>query len=96
MNDTKWLAARFEEHRGHLFPVAYRVLAGHAVTGANPAAELLPAVVNGTAGVVIRLRGQPFAIQGFTVTGGKIVEIDAIADARVGRVLAGALATRDR
>jgi DNA-directed RNA polymerase specialized sigma24 family protein len=26
MNDTEWLAARFEEHRSHLKSVAYRML----------------------------------------------------------------------
>jgi RNA polymerase sigma-70 factor (ECF subfamily) len=39
-----------------------------------------PALVNGAAGVVIVLRGRPFAVIGFTVTGGKIVEIDVLAD----------------
>jgi RNA polymerase sigma-70 factor (ECF subfamily) len=36
--------------------------------------------VNGAAGVVVTVRGRPFAVLGFTVTDGKIVEIDAIAD----------------
>ena len=43
-------------------------------------AQLHPALVNGAAGVVVTLAGRPFAVMGFTVVDGKIVEIDAIAD----------------
>jgi len=39
-----------------------------------------PALVNGTAGVVIVRGGQPFTILGFTVRHGKITEIDILAD----------------
>ena len=39
-----------------------------------------PALVNGAAGVVVAPRGRPFAVMGFTVRGGKIVEIDVLAD----------------
>jgi RNA polymerase sigma factor (sigma-70 family) len=39
-----------------------------------------PALVNGAAGVVVAPEGTPFAVMGFTVVGGKIVEIDAIGD----------------
>ena len=39
-----------------------------------------PALVNGAAGVVVAPRGRPFSVMGFTVTGGKIVAIDALAD----------------
>jgi ketosteroid isomerase-like protein len=39
-----------------------------------------PALVNGAAGVVVTARGRPFSIMGFTVTRGKIVEIDVLAD----------------
>jgi RNA polymerase sigma factor (sigma-70 family) len=42
--------------------------------------DLLPALVNGAAGVVVARRGQPVTVIGFTVSGGKIVAIDAIAD----------------
>jgi RNA polymerase sigma factor (sigma-70 family) len=46
-----------------------------------------PALVNGAAGVVVAPGGRPFAVLGFTVSGGKIVAIDVIADpARVGRL----------
>jgi RNA polymerase sigma factor (sigma-70 family) len=39
-----------------------------------------PALVNGAAGVVVATRGRPFAVMGFTITRGKIVEIDILAD----------------
>jgi RNA polymerase sigma factor (sigma-70 family) len=39
-----------------------------------------PALVNAAAGVVVAPRGRPFAVMGFTVRRGKIVEIDVLAD----------------
>jgi RNA polymerase sigma-70 factor, ECF subfamily len=39
-----------------------------------------PAVVNGAAGVVVAPHGRPLSVMGFTVRGGKIVEIDILAD----------------
>jgi RNA polymerase sigma factor (sigma-70 family) len=39
-----------------------------------------PALVNGTAGVVVIPRDRPVAVVGFTVTSGRIVEIDVLAD----------------
>src|SRR4051794_22555858 len=39
-----------------------------------------PAIVNGTAGLVIQPGRMPFAVVGFTVAGGRIVAIDLIAD----------------
>jgi RNA polymerase sigma-70 factor (ECF subfamily) len=68
-------------------------VAGQALLyGANPAAELHPALVNGAAGAVVTMRGQPFAVLGFTVTAGTIVAIDAIADPeRVRRIAAAVL-----
>ena len=38
------------------------------------------ALVNGVAGVVVAPRGRPFAVMGFTVRRGKIVEIDVLTD----------------
>jgi RNA polymerase sigma-70 factor (ECF subfamily) len=68
-------------------------VARQARLGANPAAQLHPALVNGAAGVVITLRGRPHAVMAFTVAGDKIVEIDAIVDPeRVSRVAAAVLA----
>jgi ketosteroid isomerase-like protein len=39
-----------------------------------------PVLVNGAAGVVMATGGRPFAVVGFTVRGGRIVEIDILAD----------------
>jgi RNA polymerase sigma factor (sigma-70 family) len=59
---------------------------------ALPGAELHPALVNGTAGMVITVHGRPYAVMGFTVVDGKIIEIDAIADPeRVGTIAAAVL-----
>jgi RNA polymerase sigma factor (sigma-70 family) len=79
-------------------PAASRVIHGaaavarQALMGAFPAAHLRPALVNGAAGVVVTVRGRPFAVMGFTVAEGRIVEIDAIADPeRVRRIAAAVL-----
>ena len=84
---------------GPKHPAASRVIQGAAAVagqarlgGQLPAAQLLPALVNGAAGVIVTLRGRPFVVMGFTVAGGKIVEIDVIADpTRVRRVAATVL-----
>jgi RNA polymerase sigma-70 factor (ECF subfamily) len=39
-----------------------------------------PALVNGAAGTVSIRDGEPFSVAGFTVRGGKITEIDILAD----------------
>src|SRR5205085_5506655 len=79
-------------------PAASKVIHGaaavarQALMGASPAAKLHPALVSGAAGVVVTVRGRPFAVMGFTVAEGKIVEIDAIADPeRVRRIAAAVL-----
>ncbi len=41
---------------------------------------LRPALVNGVAGAVVAPKGTPYSVLGFIVRGGRIVEIDAIAD----------------
>ena len=38
------------------------------------------ALINGAAGIVTLRDGQPFSVAAFTVSGGKIVEIDILAD----------------
>jgi RNA polymerase sigma factor (sigma-70 family) len=48
--------------------------------GSRLAPHARPAVVNGTAGVIVVPRERPTAVVGFTIAGGKIVEIDVIAD----------------
>jgi RNA polymerase sigma-70 factor (ECF subfamily) len=79
-------------------PAASRVVRGaaavarQAVLGALPGADLHPALVNGAAGAVVTVGGRPFAVLGFAVAEGRILEIDAIADPeRVRRVAAAVL-----
>jgi len=66
-------------------------VAGRALLGAIPNAVVRPVLVNGAAGAFITVRGRPFALMGFTVSDGRIVEIDAIADPQRVRRLAGAV-----
>jgi RNA polymerase sigma factor (sigma-70 family) len=56
------------------------LVAGRAIMFARPAASILPAVVNGTAGVVVMVDGQPFSIMSFTIRQASIVEIDVLVD----------------
>ena len=68
-------------------------VAKQALIAALPHARLQPALVNGAAGVVVTVNGRPFAVMGFTVAKGKIVEIDTIAESeRVRRIAAAVLA----
>src|SRR5215218_2157965 len=55
-------------------------VAGRALTFARLSPFVRPALVNGVAGVVVAPDGEPFSIMAFTVTDGKIVAIDALAD----------------
>jgi RNA polymerase sigma factor (sigma-70 family) len=67
-------------------------VAGQALMFKNAAAaHLNPALVNGAAGVVVTMGGRPFAVMGFIVFEGKIVEIDAIADPERVRRIASAV-----
>jgi RNA polymerase sigma factor (sigma-70 family) len=60
-------------------------VAGRAIMFAQPAATLVPALVNGTTGVVVTVAGRPVAVIAFTVVDGRIVAIDALNDVdRVG------------
>jgi RNA polymerase sigma factor (sigma-70 family) len=67
-------------------PIASGVLHGAATVArqtlaiASIAAPKHPVLVNGAAGVIITLGGQPVAVMGFTVSGGKIVEINSVTD----------------
>jgi len=79
-------------------PAASMIIRGSAAVarqarlGANPAALLHPALINGTAGVVITLDGKPHVVMAFTVVNDQVVELDIIADPhRVGRVASAVL-----
>jgi RNA polymerase sigma factor (sigma-70 family) len=55
-------------------------VAERTLTFARLARFARPAVVNGAAGFVVTPRDRPVTVAGFTVSGGKIVEIDLLAD----------------
>ena len=48
--------------------------------GSRLAPHARPAIVNGTAGVIVVPAKRPIAVVGFTISGGRITEIDVIAD----------------
>ena len=56
-------------------------VAGQAVTYSRFGLVRRLALINGAVGLVNLRRGKPFSVQGFTVRGGKIVEMDILADA---------------
>jgi RNA polymerase sigma factor (sigma-70 family) len=51
-----------------------------ALAGARRSASVLPVLVNGTAGALIVEDGRAIVVMGFTVRGGKVVEIDVVRD----------------
>jgi RNA polymerase sigma-70 factor (ECF subfamily) len=73
--------------------VARQTLKGLSSSFARPGVQVHPAVVNGGAGVVVTVYGQPIVVMGFTIAEDKIFEIDSIADPeRVGRIAATVVA----
>ncbi|GAB7143936.1 sigma-70 family RNA polymerase sigma factor [Mycobacterium riyadhense] len=58
-----------------------RAAAQQALLFSHRAGFARPALVNGAAGVVAVSRGRPLSVMGFTIVGGKIVEIDILASA---------------
>jgi RNA polymerase sigma factor (sigma-70 family) len=85
---------------GPSHPTASMVVRGAAAVarqarlGANPAALLHPALINGAAGVVITLDGQPHVVMAFTIVNDQIVELDIIADPERVRRVASAVLSR--
>jgi RNA polymerase sigma factor (sigma-70 family) len=69
-------------------PTAVRMGASREVRGAAAVADTFsgrarlaqPAMVDGAVGLVWAPRGRPRVVFGFTITGGKVVEIDLVAD----------------
>jgi RNA polymerase sigma factor (sigma-70 family) len=78
------VVSRIDAGAGALIPSG--VLHGAATVArqtlaiASISAPKHPVLVNGAAGVVITLGGQPVAVMSFTVSGGKIAEINSIVD----------------
>jgi hypothetical protein len=68
--------------------------AGRALTGARFAQVTLPALINGAAGVVVAAEGMPISLLAFTITNGKIAEVDVIDDP--GRIAEADLTILDR
>jgi RNA polymerase sigma factor (sigma-70 family) len=64
-----------------------RAAAEQALAFSERARFARPALVNGAVGLVVARGGRPLAVMGFTITRGKIVEIDILADpARLGQL----------
>ena len=61
---------------------AQAVARGAAFFGSHLAADrvIRRSLVNGAAGVVVYQRGRLVSVMGFTVAGGRIVEMDALTD----------------
>jgi RNA polymerase sigma-70 factor (ECF subfamily) len=57
-----------------------RAVAGQALFYSRVGLVVQPALVNGVAGAFSTLDGEPFSVGAITVKGGKIVEIDILAD----------------
>jgi len=55
-------------------------VAAQALMFARLSPFVRPALINGSAGVVVAPGGRAVSVMGFTVKGGKVVEIDSIAD----------------
>lgn len=71
---------------GRQRPDASQILRGvaavtaRAVTFSRPGALVRPAMVNGSAGVVVTVDGRPVSVMGFVVANGKIVAIQSLVD----------------
>jgi RNA polymerase sigma-70 factor (ECF subfamily) len=57
-----------------------RAVAEQALTFGRLSPFARPALINGSAGVVVAANGRPLSVMGFSVTDGKIVAIDVLAD----------------
>ena len=57
-----------------------KVVAGQALSWSRVDLSMRRALINGAPGLVATLNGRPFSVGAFTVRGGKIVEIDILAD----------------
>jgi RNA polymerase sigma-70 factor (ECF subfamily) len=55
-------------------------VAAHTATHSKRYPVVRPALVNGAAGAVVAPRGRILSVMAFTVTKGKIVQIDALLD----------------
>ena len=51
-----------------------------AITSSRLSPFVLPALINGAAGVVVAANGRPMSVMAFTVADGRIVAIEVLAD----------------
>jgi RNA polymerase sigma-70 factor (ECF subfamily) len=65
---------------GSAFVQGAEEVASRALTFSRLAPYVRPALINGTAGVVVARGREPFSVMGFTLRDGRIVEIYAVAD----------------
>jgi hypothetical protein len=64
-----------------------QAVAGQALTARRLSPFVRPALVNGSAGVVVSAQGRPLFVMAFTVREGRIVAIDVLSDPeRLGRL----------
>ena len=80
--------------RSAVFRGAEAVAQQARLGGASSTADVLPALINGSAGAVIARRGRPITVLAFTVSQDKIVEIDAFGDPERVRRLAASVCSR--
>ncbi len=66
--------------RGPVVVRGAHAVASQALHFADPRGQIRPVLVNGTAGVVVTLHGEPVAVMGFTIAGGRVVAVDGISD----------------
>jgi RNA polymerase sigma factor (sigma-70 family) len=57
-----------------------RAVSEQALASGRLSPLVRPALINGAVGVVVAARGRPLFVMAFTVTGGKIVAVDVLAD----------------
>jgi hypothetical protein len=74
------LRADFGPVRGSREMRGAAAVAGQALSYARVGLDIRPVLINGVAGAVAFLHGQPFSIAAVTVRNGKIVELDFLAD----------------
>jgi len=79
MNEHEWLAEQFETYRTHLRAVAYRIL-GSLSEADDAVQESWLHLSRSDTSDVENLGGWPRVVFGFTITHGKIIEIDILAD----------------
>jgi len=79
MHEHDWLAEQFEENRTHLRAVAYRML-GSLSEADDAVQDAWLRLSRSDTGGVENLGGWPRVVFGFTITRGKIVGIDLVAN----------------